>query len=247
MTYQTTQRTDVDAFLRERWDGHEAEPKITKRDSGAGDLTDRVDDVLDDVLDAFHALDLTQYTSPTAQDGVEGELSVLLYEGVHDLPARTLSDHDFWRFCACRLYEFITFRQPTKTLDALKPYFGVESNGLGRDCVPHRMFNRARIAHEGAEMVGAGDPFELARMRAGDTWKSHVLRVETAFAPHVIHYEIAAVADKRLRVGSGDDSVRGVAKQLRRVHANVMLELLTPDQAKKVVEEAIRKPVEEAG
>lgn len=197
--------------------------------SSAEDLPDEICAVLDGVISTWRALDLASITSDQARDAVEGELSASLHDGFRELPANVLTDRGFWRFCAGKLYDYVIWRhQTSKSEPALHPYFGVVAETLGFECVPHRMFNRALIAHAGGAVVGSDDPYALAKFGARDVWASHILRVRTSYAPAVARELLVDVRDGKLPTLT----VRLLAKNLKRVRSNVLFEVLDEHQAR---------------
>lgn len=213
--------------------------RVIYRDPEGYDCADEVEGVLDGVLERWQSHDLTKLKSDQARDELEGHLAVVLHEGLAHLPASVLTDRDFWRYCSAYLYDFVVWRQPTKTVAGCLPYFGSASNGLGRECVPHRMFDRAHIAKVGGDYVGADDPYDLARFGAADVWKSHVLRVANGNAPVVVREILTDVRTGTLKT----DVVRPFIKNLRRVRANVLFEVLDHHQARDLVDREIQRTI----
>lgn len=162
------------------------------------------------------------------KDGVTGELAVLLYEGLRELPGSVLSDGDFWRYCSAYLYDLVEWRMGANC--NLKNY-GAFSSSV-RDCLPHDMFQRAHIAYLGGAANGDPNPFKLAGLSSSDVWRSHILRVLTGNAPVVVHELLVEVAAGKLKT----DKVREVAKNLKRARANVLFEVLDPLQARQLLE-----------
>lgn len=234
MTYPVVFRSDVTAYINGRGDGHMSslDLKVSYRDSPGDDWVEHVDQTLDLVISDWREEDLTKFKSDQKRDELEGRLSVNLYEALSEMPATILTDRDFWRYAACYLYEFILWRQTTEKVTAQLPYFGAASNGLGRECVPHRMFDRAYVAQVGGRAAKAADPFEMARFGAADVWKSHILRVANGNAPIVVHELLVDVKGGKLKT----ELVRPFVKNLRRVRANVLFEILDQPQARDLID-----------
>lgn len=237
--YQVVSKPDTVAFVKGRHDGslgaHDL--KVSYRGAEAEDFVDEIEEALERILTGWRSRDASKYTSDQARDELEGQLSAELHEGIAHLPASVLTDKDFWRFCSAYLYDFVVWRQPSKTVTAFLPYFGAATNGLGRECVPHRMFDRAHIAKVGGDFAGDSDPYALARFGAADVWKSHVLRVANGNAPVVVREMLTDVKTGKLKT----DVVRPFVKNLRRVRANVLFEVLDQHQARDLVDrETIR-------
>lgn len=232
--YPVLSRTEVAAYVAGRFDGRLSALDIRPnyREDDGPDWSERIEDSLASVLDAWRSCDSARYTSDQLRDELEGQLSVELHSGLASLTAAVLTDRDFWRYCAAVLYDFVVWRQPSKSVTATLHYFGAASNGLGRECVPHRMYDRAYIAKTGGEAAGDDDPYALARFGAADVWKSHILRVANGNAPLVVHAILSDVRDGKLKT----DVVRPFVKNLRRVRANVLFEVLDLPQARDLVD-----------
>lgn len=235
MTHQYVTRANAIVYIEGRADKKlsHTQLEVEHRGSNGVDYVEDIDEAIETVLEHWQNADLAKYSSDQKRDELEGELAVPLYEGLQDLPAEVLTDKDFWRYLSAALYDFVVWRQnTTKTVTGLFPYFGVASNGLGRECVPHRMFNRAYIVGVAGKVNAAADPFELARIGAADMWKSHVLRVANGNAPLVVHEFATDVKAGNLPT----DILRPMVKNLRRVRSNVLFEVLDPHQARDLVD-----------
>lgn len=230
--HQSMTKKDVIDYIAGRHDGtlvaHDL--KVTHRGSPNQDWVDEVDIALDDLLAAWKANDLSKLTSDQARDELEGVLSADLHQKLRRLPASVLTDRDFWRFCSAYLFDFVLWRQPAQTLTSLCPYFGVASEALGTECVPHRMFDRALIARAG-DSAGA-DPYAMAKFGAADVWKSHILRTRNSYAPVFVHELLLDVSQGKLPT----DPIRVLAKNLKRVRSNVLFEVLDELQARDLLD-----------
>jgi hypothetical protein len=237
MTYPTSTRANTSRYVTGRFNGSlsalDFAPAYNESDSV--DWVGDIEATLDRVMDAWVDAGPKSIKDPNAKDAVEGELSVILYEGLKDLPGRVLTDRDFWRYCSAYLYDLIKWRQPSKTVPPFLTYFGCASEGIGRECVPHRMFDRAYIARTGGEQAGDRDPYLLARFGAADMWKSHILRVLNGNAPLIVHEFMSDVASGKL--GIGDRVTREMISNLRRVRSNVLFEVVEDFQARELVDQ----------
>lgn|GEM_PF-3991716 len=233
--YPIVGRKDLKTYIAGRLAGA-LEPHdlaVSYKGSSVEDLVEDICVVLEGVVSTWQALDLASITSDQARDAVEGELSASLHDGFRQLPAHVLTDRGFWRFCAGKLYDYVIWRhQTSKSEPALYPYFGIAAETLGFECVPHRMFNRALIAHAGGGVVGSDDPYVLAKFGARDVWASHILRVRTSYAPAVARELLVDVRDGKLPTLT----VRLLAKNLKRVRSNVLFEVLDEHQARVLVD-----------
>lgn len=230
MGYPTLSRARTEEYVRGRREGalSDAPPEHELRGPD-DDCFDAVEEALQDVIEKWHGLDPFKKKSDQARDKIEGELSVVLYKRFRDLPGTILSDRDFWRYCAARLYEIVEWRHGENGSLA---NFGAKTNSISHECMPHRMFERAHIAFLGGEAVGDPDPFALARFGASDVWRSHLLRVLTGNAPVVAHEVLMDVKAGKLKT----DLVREVVKNLKRVRANVLFEVLDQPQARELLD-----------
>lgn len=202
---------------------------------GYPDLTHDIEDAIDSVLNAWQEMKVK-----SVNDEVEGALSIVLYSEFSKFPARVLTDPNFWRYCSLKMESFIWARHPKKKKDLITDppfrYFGALSNSHHPDCVPLRMFSRARLCELGAAAVGARDGAELAKVRAGDVWKSHILRVMNGNSPAMVRELLIDTRDIPKFTSDTKDGVRPLVKELRRVRSNVLFELMDQDQSRKLIE-----------
>jgi hypothetical protein len=233
--HPTLSRKQAIAFVDGRhagsFEGHDLQPTFIE---GGTDWVDEITSVLDDVLATWNASDLGTYTSDQARDELEGVLAARLHEGLVALPASVLTDKGFWRYAAAYLYDFVLWRQPSNAVTALHPYFGIASESLGVECVPHRMFDRAHIALVGGT-PSEEDPYFLAKFGAADVWKSHIIRTRNSYAPIVVHELLLDVQAGKLKT----DPVRILAKNLKRVRSNVLFEVLEQPEARVLLDREI--------
>lgn len=189
-----------------------------------------VRDGLDDMLTAWKASAWGELKSGQAKDGLEGRLAVGLYENFATLPSYILTDRDFWRYCAAYLYEFVEWRNGSGCDLA---NYGAKSASIGRDCTPHRMFDRTYIALQGGRANGkTGEAvYESGTFGHTDLWRSHILRVLHGDAPNVAYHLVSDVQSNKL----GTQELRSLAKHLQRVRANVLFQVLDSFQARTLV------------
>lgn len=230
--YPIVTRADAAAYVARRHENlagpSDLKVKYVQTDT---DWVEDVEETLESVLDEWRSEHLSSRRSDQSRDGVEGRLAGTLHRGFSRLPALILTDRDFWRFSAAYLYDFVAWRQPTKTAQAALPYFSAKSNGLDRDCVPSRMFGRAHIARTAAAVVGEDDLYALASFGAADLWKSHILRVANGNAPLIARELVIGQRSRELKT----DLMRPLVKNLRRVRSNVLFEVLDQHQAHDLV------------
>lgn len=172
-------------------------------------------------------------SSNRTHDQVEGVLSLALYESLRDVSPQALGDPGFWRFVAVEtLRGFVYWRDGENCSLAS---FGLKSERRIPDCVPLRMFNRAHLALQIAGDDGMTD-VQVATTGGADFWQSHVLRVQNRFDPRIVGFLAGAMADKSIpNVGV----LREVAKEVRQIRSNVVLELLEEDRLAQILKESI--------
>ena len=210
----------------------DADIRQTFRDLDSGDdPMDTIDAALDDLLEAWE--DVKNGTKSSERDDLEGTLSIDFYKTLRSLPAEVLTDRDFWRFLAVRMYDFIQWRDGAEC--SLESY-GAAGSALNWNCVPLRMFNRAHVAEAGRLAAASDEEFYGVSMhQATDLWRSHILRVLTSYSPLVAHALLKDYenwADRAKSLGKQrKDAVREYAKDLRRARSNILFEVLDGDAA----------------
>lgn len=219
-------------------------PRMQFRDSEdgtEGDVEEQIWDGLVALQDRFAELQPSH--GVRKRDSLEGQLVPILFEAIGQLPATVLTDRDFHRYLSTRwLFDFAVWRDRKSGKEGNFPSadsFGASSRALHQDTISLRMLNRALIsqAADGAD----DDPFELARHGAGDVWKSHILRTLTSEAPLVVQEVVNSVRRDELKT----DVVRVFAPRVRKMRANVLLEILSPDEAQRFVEEQRKLAVDD--
>jgi hypothetical protein len=164
-------------------------------------------------------------------DEIEGKLSTKVFDLFNKLPAEILTDRDFWRYLSCTyFFDFIIWRDGGKEgaipSDAS---FGASSKTITMDCVPFRMFNRGLIDSQlsGGKTTGA-----FAQVPGTDIWRSHILRVRTSYSPELVRQILEKVVEGKLST----DVIRPLAKEIRRLRANIIFENLDQVQTKELFE-----------
>lgn len=192
----------------------------------AKDPVDTIEAALEDLLDAWR--DDKDSKKASERDEFEGALAVTLYKTLKELPAEVLTDRDFWRYLAIRLYEFVQWRDGEAC--SLESY-GAAGSALNWNCVPLRMFNRAHVAEVGRLAAGSDEDFYGVDLHgATDLWRSHILRVLTSYSPLVVHEMLKDYdnwTDRAKALGmQRKDAVREYAKDLKRARSNILFEVL---------------------
>jgi len=159
------------------------------------------------------------------KDGVEGALCSSFHMNLSDLAAEVLTDPGFWRYLGCvEIFAFVSWRDGE---GCKLESFGAGSSFPTWDCVPLRMYVRARICAASS----TEDPVAVAAIAGTDVWRSHILRVKTGNAPELAVALAQAWGRKELTT----DTVRDVAKRIRRLRSNIMFEVLDAEQATDIV------------
>lgn len=233
MRYPVVVFEDAEDYVAKRRTGaipEDEPPKIQFRDSEDGTVGDAEEQIWDAMValqDRFAELHPT--VSTAKRDSLEGELVPLLFDAISALPASVLTDRDFHRYLSTRwLFEFAVWRDRQYGKEGNFPSpdsFGASGRALHQDTVSLRMLNRALISQAASDH--GGDPFDLARHGAGDVWKSHILRTLTSEAPLVVREVVERVRRDELKT----DVVRVFAPRVKRMRANVLLEVLSPEDA----------------
>lgn len=200
-----------------------------------GDLdADEVEDLLREVKKKVSSSQAQKLkTRGVSPDQVEGMLALELHSSLMSLPATCLTDPDFWRYISVEVVrDFVFWRDG---VDCSYASFGLSSSRRIPDCVPLRMFNRAHLAR----LI---DPQDLDRqiqiVKAGgaDFWQSHVLRVQNRFDPRIVLSLVVALETSALE---NVQDLRDVAKDIRRLRANVILELQTEKELERSIKSAV--------
>lgn len=200
-----------------------------------GDLdSDEVEDLLREVKRKINASQAQQLkTKGVSSDQVEGMLALELYSSLVSFPPTCLTDPDFWRYVSVEVVrDFVFWRDG---LDCSYASFGLSSSRRIPDCVPLRMFNRAHIAH----LIHPQDPggrIQVVKAGGADFWQSHVLRVQNRFDPRIVSALVVALETSAL---ANVQELRDVAKGIRRLRANVILELQTDGELARSIKSAI--------
>lgn len=235
MKYQVVTVAEAERYVLGRRDKTVAPGglRAIERDGSPVDVSLTVQDAIDDLLEEWNAGKGARTGSQ--KDAFEGELSIGLHKSLKDLPTEVLTDRDFWRYLSTSLYEFVQWRDGDNCSLAS---FGAHANAPGWDCVPLRMFNRAHIAEAGGTVLKAADPYEGAKVDGADLWRSHILRVLNGYAPVLVNELLKDKAAGKVQTPnvSHTDFVRQYAKDLRRIRANVLFEVLDQEASRALLD-----------
>jgi hypothetical protein len=230
LRYPVVRLVEAQRYVLRRQSGQlgvEDRPEFEEEGNSADEsLLPAVNDLADRITDLYQS-SKARFTSGLARDRFEGSLAVQLHEQLRELPARVLTDDDFWRYLAVRgLYEFVSWRDGQASGSPALASFGANGPRVNYDCVPFRMFVRADIAFfvtgMGAQDV---DLMDISSVAGTDLWRSHILRSQSSFSPGYVrllleHHERGVLPAA---------VVRDLAKRVKRVRSNVLIETLEPE------------------
>lgn len=169
----------------------------------------------------------------------ESEACASVHLCMQGLDRFILADYDFWTWLAVDfLADLLEWRFGTDGRPAQPANYGI---GARAENLWFRLWLRGELGK-----APGTDPYELAKSGDQDLWRSHLLRQGYANARALAHAVLKLQAgslkvDKKTvkRLAGGDDpnGVRMLAKRIRRMRANLVLEYLTPQQAESLVSE----------
>lgn len=229
MRYPALSRSKCGAIAKQRVDGYEPalEPEVEWL--GTGDTVDLQEASR---LAVEITTEMTEWTDPD-KDRFEGSACGWLFAALSGVPTDVLDDRGFWRFLAMQYFwEFIAWREakPFAAGHYLKYVDAINQN----ETVLTRMYLRAQ-ALGGAEAGTLGG----AIPRAGDFWRSHVVRVRTGSAIPIARAFVRRQSQQRLTT----DPVRRAAKRLNRLWTNVVPYVYDEEEANELVAEIWRNEV----
>jgi hypothetical protein len=212
-------------------------PRVDFRECAGG--ADELIEELEDTLESAHQLFLAQKGahSLVERDGLEGELVALVHPALLPLPGHILCDRDFWRWLTIRwLFDFATWRDVQYGRESSFPAdesYGCSGMSLSPDTVGLRMFNRGEISILASQKDE--DPYLVARVNAGDLWKSHILRTVNAYSPLLVR----ELALRSARHELPPALLRETVKRIRRLRSNIAIESLDQDGVSCLVQQEI--------
>jgi len=168
----------------------------------------------------------------------EADACQLVHPALSSLPKEVLADHEFWIWLAADPFsDLVAWRFGAKKVAQPKNY-GV---GSRLENMLYRLWLRGEI---GARKDTK--PYELAASGDQDLWRSHLLRQGYANARPVAQAvlmlqagQLKAQGKKVPRLAGGDDpdGVRMLAKRIRRIRSNLVLEYLSAPEAESLIAE----------
>lgn len=185
------------------------------------------------------AIEIDQYLSDpkTAsakgeyREQYESELCSRTHQALKDLPNEILDDPKFWQYLAVNYFSVFIMWRETKALGRgnILTYFKATPNYA----IPLRLFLR------GQAVVEATGKYDLAAAipQATDFWRSHILKVQTGRARRIVRTFAEMHRDKRMMT----EQLRGFAKGINRMWANVYLFEYDSDRTKTILKELHRR------
>jgi hypothetical protein len=148
------------------------------------------------------------------------------------LPAEVLADPDFWLWLAVVHFgDIVEWRYGNPPAGTGLPNYGV---GARSEKLMYRLWLRAELVLDDT----ATDTYHLCKRGQIDFYRSHLFRQGYAnarnFARALLRFQYphSDVAAPFLKV----DQIRELVKRLRRLRANMFLEILEEEECKKVIE-----------
>lgn len=204
-------------------------------------------------FDEGSAIDFLNQCSDLAVDARDTGLSSAEFDSqcaplLHSrlrLPTRIAGDADFWRWLTfahgCHGAEVVDWRyRPRSAGDgeqraARRVYYGLEAMKKG-------MFAKLWICANMMFVEGADDPYDGIEYADVDLWDSHVIDIDYGSSPVMARAFVKAVRGMKLPRGEPNDpdgpaGFRDLAKEIRRRHATVAIELFDDAEAREWVEE----------
>lgn len=162
------------------------------------------------------------------RDLLEGQLAGYLHRSLRGLPAQVLDDPGFWRYVTfVDLWPFVVWRETERFDKGPNTYIKYVDAINPTECVATRMFLRGHAVRD-------RDDYSLAVMpKATDFYRSHVLRVSVGSAPPVAR----AFARQHKTERMATDQLRDFARRLNRHATNLVLPILTDDEAAALIQE----------
>lgn len=157
----------------------------------------------------------------------EAEACSYVHKKFRNCPPEALSDHEFWRFiCVFRFNDLVEWRHGSDESPAHLNNYGI---GQTKRNVLYRMFMRAELSYD----LTLDDPYSLARLGDKDLWESHIIAVNTGnvrtFVRALLKYLYPSKKNGPSLLKTLE--VRTLAKLIKRLRANVFLEVYEEQRA----------------
>jgi hypothetical protein len=149
----------------------------------------------------------------------------LVHRELSVYPIEVLADTAFWVWIAVGHFaDIIEWRYGSAPNPASFPNYGIVQ---GSENFLFRLWLRGDIGFEPAR----SDPYELSKLGDIDIWRSHIVRQSYANAREIARALLLLQSGMLGRDPLTQEGVRELAKQLKRVRANVVLEVLPRQSA----------------
>lgn len=163
------------------------------------------------------------------RDQIEGEASILLYDGLSGVGFEALDDPGFWRYLSVGFddfWKFIVWREH-KAFAKREGFLEYVDGTKPTECVLPRMYMRILALGGRDDPEGRFRELAPALPAATDFWRSHVIRVQTAASPAVVRAFARMQQERRLNT----DDLRDFAKDISKVRSTVVLSIYDDDEA----------------
>lgn len=199
------------------------------QESGSGPELDlsSVTDVASTMSTRLDEFERTEHSSD--KDLFEGLVAAQLHKSMRDIETTILDDPGFWRYLTLdHFWWFVRWREEG-AFEKADPgkYLRYVDGTRNTECVLIRAYLRGQaVETDGDYSLGVIE-------QAGDFWRSHVLRVSTGAVPAVAK----AFAEEHKRDRMVTSVLRPFARRLNRVSTNVVLPVLSDDDARALMGE----------
>lgn len=238
MRYPTVSISDAKLTLEAWRAGDHRRPSATY----IGDSSDVFDEeMVDDVSRAIQELRkrLGEPSDRRYWARFEGNAAAVIHESL-EIPPEVASDHEFWLWLVFGSgYDYpaqlVNWRhgRGEAPFDARDSNYGITTN------LEAGFFSRAWLRGDIGYDPSRDDPYELALRGDQDLWRSHILRTEYGQIPQIARALLVFQYpdDDPDHPAVSNDTIREMAKELRRRHASEAFELMSEDQARALIEE----------
>lgn len=217
--------------IEERRSG--GDPDLTSLVESRGHGADYREDNVDALRRLLYELKKDYPDELSKNDPAGGRFESKACETVHRLlpvSNRAVADAGFWIWLTVAKFpDIVEWRHGGDGRFAELANYGI---GNRTENLIFRMWLRAEIVYD----PSAEDPYLLSRFGDQDLWRSHIIRQGYSSVREVAKCLISfQYTDGKPRLSIG--GIRELAKRLRRLRANMMMEFLTPAQIMRVLED----------
>lgn len=240
MRYLVMTTGDATAYLNSKRAGTPLDLDRLVKSRGDGDEMDQsfIYDLLADLASLKGKYGSDGMKSQKNANQFEAEAACAIHQRVQ-VPAEILADADFWLWLAVVHFgDIVEWRYGNPEKGTGLPNYGI---GARSENLMYRLWLRADLVLDD----GAGDRYHLCRCGQIDFYRSHLFRQGYANARNFsrallrFQYPHSDTTAPYLKV----EQIRGLVKRLRRLRANLFLEILDEKECRIVIEdEAGRMP-----